>query len=151
MLLAKNRKALFNFEVLDKLTAGIKLKGYEVKALREGKVNFEGSYVEVKNNEAFIKNLFIGKYSRQSQEVNDKETRRDRKLLLNAREIDALRKETAQKGKTAVPLALILEHNLVKLELAIVRGRREYEKKQVAKDRQVEKDLQIERKDNFKV
>ena len=146
MLLAKNRKALHNYEVLEKIVAGIKLKGYEVKALKEGNASFEGSYIEIGDSGVVVKNLFVGRYSKQSQNPTENEERRDRILLLNKNEMDMLRKEIAQKGKTAVPLALILENNLVKLELAIVRGRKEYEKKQVAKDRQIKRDLEIARK-----
>jgi SsrA-binding protein len=141
MLLAKNRKALYDNELIDKYVAGVSLHGYEVKAVREGNVNFDGSYVQVIKNEAFVVNMYIGAYSRQSQSIGDTELRRTRKLLLNRLEIDRIYKELQQKGKTAVPLALVLDHNLVKLELAVVKGRKKAEKKHLEKERQLQKDL----------
>lgn len=141
MLLAKNRKALYDNELIDKYTSGIALFGYEVKAAREGNVNFEGSYVQIIKEEAFLVNLYIGAYSRQSQDIADSQMRRSRKLLLNRQEIDKIAKELQQKGKTAIPLALVLDHNLIKLELAVVKGRKKAEKKHLEKERQIHKDL----------
>ena len=142
MLLAKNRKALFNNEVLDKYLAGIKLKGYEVKAIREGKVSFEGAFVSVADDEVYVNNLNIGKYSKQNQEFNEELARAPRKLLLNAHEISKIKKEIAEKGKTAIPLALLLGNNKIKLEFAIAKGKKKHEQKQTLKKRQIEKDLQ---------
>lgn len=145
--LAKNRKALFNHTLLEKYTAGIVLKGYEVKAIREGKVDFEGSYIKVVNNEVVILNLNIGKYSKQSKEIGDIDSRKARKLLLNKKEILELSRDMSEKGKTAVPLALIIVNNNIKLEFAVVKGKKEFEKKQAAKDKQVQKDMDVESKE----
>lgn len=147
MLLAKNRKALFDYSLVEKYTVGIVLTGPEVKAAREGKVNFEGSFVRVLNGEVFAVNLYIGPYSKQGHGFDEVEAKRNRKLLLNAHEIKDIAIEISQKGRSAVPLALVLDHNLIKLEIAVVKGRKEYEKKQVAKDRQVEIDLKNETKE----
>lgn len=141
MLLAKNRKALYNNVLVEKFVAGIVLRGYEVKAIREGKVNFEGAYIAIKGGKVFVVNMHIGRYSKQSQDISDDETQRQRQLLLSKDEIDKLTKELRQKGKTAVPLALILQNNLIKLELATVKGRKDYEKKHLEKERQIQKDL----------
>ena len=141
MLITKNRKALFDHQLLQKFTAGLVLKGFEVKAIKENKANFEGSYVQVIDGEPFVVNMYVGKYSKQSRDFNELEARRNRKILLNKNEIDKLFKETSQKGKTAVPLALVLENGRIKLEFAIVKGLKEYEKKHVAKEKQIQKDL----------
>lgn len=146
MLIAKNRKALFNFEIIEKYTAGIVLEGYEVKAIKDRQVSFEGAYVKVERNEAFLINMHIGRYSKQTQKPDEIKEKRPRKLLLNKKEIYQIIRQTQEKGKTVVPLALVLQNNLVKLELAVVKGRKKYEKKQVAKTRQVEKDLLIQKK-----
>lgn len=146
-LLAKNRKAMFNHTLLENYVAGIVLKGYEVKAIREGKVDFEGSYIKILNNEVVIINLNIGKYSKQSKEIDEVDSRKTRKLLLNRKEIIELTREMSEKGRTAIPLALIIVNNLIKLEFAVVKGKKEFEKKQTAKDRQVQKDLDIESKE----
>jgi SsrA-binding protein len=147
MLISKNRKALFDHEVLEKFTAGIILKGFEVKAIKENKASFEGSYVQIIEGEPYLVNLYVGRYSKQSRDFNELEARRNRKILLNKSEIDKLAKETAQKGRTAVPLALALDKGKIKLEFAIVKGRKEFEKKHVAKERQIQKDLAIEAKE----
>lgn len=150
MLVSKNRKALFNYEVVEKYIAGIVLFGYEVKAIREGNVNFEGSYIKLNdNNDLYVINLYIGKYSKQSKNKAESDPKRPRKLLLNKKEITEIRRAIAEKGKTAVPLALLLQHNLLKLEMAIVKGKKDFEKKTTAKEKQIKKDLDIEMK-NFK-
>jgi len=146
-LLAKNRKAMFNHTLLEKYTAGIVLKGYEVKAIREGKVDFEGSYIKVINNEVVVINLNIGRYSKQSKDVDEFDSKRSRKLLLNKKEILDLSKKIMEKGKTAVPLALMIVNNNIKLEFAVVKGKKEFEKKQSAKEKQIRKDMSVEYKE----
>lgn len=146
MLLAKNRKAFHDYEILETLTAGLVLKGYEVKAIREGKVNFDGSFVQVLSGKPVILNMYIGRYSNQSQPHNEADSRKTRSLLLTSKEVSILIKELSQKGKSAVPLALILSHNLIKLELGIVRGLKKYEKKDIEKVKQMDKDLKVELK-----
>ena len=146
-LLAKNRKALFNHSIISRFDAGVVLKGYEVKAIREGKVDFEGSYIRIIKNEVYVTNLKIGRYSKQSKEISPQDERRDRKLLLNKNEIAEINRELSEKGKTAIPLALVLSNNKIKLELAIVKGKKEFEKKQTAKEKQIRKDLDVERKE----
>lgn len=141
MLLSKNRKALFNYEIVEKYMAGVVLHGYEVKAIREGNVNFEGSYIKIDKNEVFLINLYIGKYSKQSKNKAETDPKRPRKLILNRREIYEIEKEISQKGKSAVPLALLLKNNMIKLEMAVVKGKKEFEKKQTAKEKQIQKDL----------
>ena len=142
MLLAKNKKALFNNELVEKYMAGIELRGYEVKALREKNVSFEGSYVTIEDGNALVVNLGIGRYSNQSQDYDSNDAKRPRKLLLNKQELAKLSREISEKGKTAIPLALVLRHNLIKLEFAVVKGRKKHEKKGLLKKRQLEKDLQ---------
>jgi SsrA-binding protein len=146
MLLAKNRSALYEHSLVKEFTAGIVLKGYEVKALREKKAAFDSAYVLVMKGEAFIVNMSIGAYSKQSQEVSTLESRRSRKLLLNKAEIAELTRELSEKGRTAIPLALVMLNNRVKLEFAVVKGKKEFEKKEVAKERQIKKDLEMETK-----
>ena len=143
MLLAKNRKALFNHEIVEKFTAGIVLKGYEVKAVREGKVNMDGSYVQIMGGDPVVVNMHIGQYSRQSQKVAEDDTRRTRHLLLEKTEIEKITRELAQKGKTAIPLALVLTHNMIKLELGIAKGRRKADKRDVEKERQIKRDMEV--------
>ena len=147
-LLAKNRKALFNHTLIKRFDSGIVLKGYEVKAIREGKVDFEGSYIKVIKNEVFVINLNIGRYSKQSTNTETFDPKRNRKLLLNKNEILEINRDISEKGKTAVPLALVLSNNKIKLEFAVVKGKKEFEKKQTAKERQIRRDMKIEAKES---
>ncbi len=150
MLLAKNRKAFYDHEILEKFTAGIALKGYEVKAVKEGKVNMDGSFVQVLGHEVYVINMYIGQYSKQSQETGKQQSRTSRKLLLRKEEIEKLQRELAQKGKTAIPLALILSHNMIKLEFGIAKGRKKVEKKHLEKERQIKRDLEKAVKETHK-
>jgi SsrA-binding protein len=142
MLIAKNRKALYNYEITQKFLAGLSLYGYEVKAAKEAKINFDGSYVQIIGGEPYVVNLHIGRYSKQSQDEDSQNGRRSRKLLLNKKEIETLQRELSQKGKTAVPLALLIRNNMIKLELGIAKGRKKPEKKLLEKERQIKRDLE---------
>jgi len=146
MLLAKNRKAYHEYEILEKYTAGMVLKGMEVKAVREGKVNFDSTFVQIIDGKPVVLNLYIGRYSNQSQPFNEKESRKTRGLLLTSSEIEKITKDLSQKGKTAVPLALILSHNLIKLEFGIARGLKKFEKRDAEKKKQMDNDLKVELK-----
>ena len=141
MLLAKNRKAYYEYEILEKYLAGIILKGYEVKAIRERNVNLEGSYIKVEDNEVFVENMHIGKYSKKSQKHVVEDSRKSRKLLLTEKEIHDLKRQLNEKSQTAVPLALVLRNNMVKLEFAVVRGRKKHKKKEYLKRKQMKEDL----------
>lgn len=141
MVLAKNRKAYYEYEILDKYLAGIVLKGYEVKAIRERSVNLEGSYITIRNGEAYIENMHIGKYSKMSQKHSVENSRKSRKLLLTEKEIHDLKRELNEKGQTAVPLALLLRKNMIKLEFALARGRKKHGKKEYLKRKQMKEDL----------
>ncbi len=147
LLLAKNRKAMFNRTLLEKYCAGIVLKGYEVKAIREGKVDFEGSYIKLISGALYVTGLYIGKYSKQSKTPEKFEEKRSRPLLLNKKEVADITRELSEKGKTAVPTALVMQHGKIKLEFAVVKGKKEFEKKQTAKDRQIKIDLAKESKE----
>jgi SsrA-binding protein len=147
MLLVKNRKAFFEHEILEKYVAGISLRGYEVKAIKEGKANFSDSYVQILSGEPFVINMYIGAYSKQSQRFNETDARRSRKLLLKKNEIEKVQRDLMEKGKTAIPLALTLENNVIKLELGIAKGRKKAEKKHLEKERQIKKDLEKARKE----
>ncbi|MBT6401170.1 SsrA-binding protein SmpB [candidate division WWE3 bacterium] len=147
MLLLKNRRAYYDFEILEKFLAGIVLKGYEVKAVKEKKVTFEGAYIKVEKDGVYIVNMNISRYSKQSQEIADTETRNARKLLITSKELEKLGKELNQKGKTAIPLALLLKNNLIKLEFAVVKGKKQLGKKQTEKEKQIKKDMETEAKE----
>ncbi|RJR26840.1 SsrA-binding protein SmpB [candidate division WWE3 bacterium] len=147
LLLAKNRGALHDHTIIEKYVAGIALRGDEVKAVREKKVSFEGTYVQLFEGRPCVVNMHIGTYSKKGRPSGLGDEKRNRDLLLNANEIEEIRKELTQKGRTAVPLALVMNNNYIKLEFAVVKGKKEYEKKQTAKDRQIQKDLERDTKE----
>jgi len=146
MILLTNKKAYYDYEILDKYLAGIKLTGYEAKSLREKGGRLEGSYVKDVAGGLKLINFYIKRYSKISQQLDDSELSRTRDLLLNKKEIAKIRADISQKGKSCVPLNLRIEHGLFKIEIAVVRGRREYEKKVVAKEKQEKKDEAVARK-----
>jgi len=147
LLLVKNRSAMHDHTLISEYVAGIVLKGYEVKGIREKKASFEGSYVQILGGVPVVVNLTIGAYSKQGNEIAEQDAGRSRKLLLNKKEISEIQRELGTKGRTAIPTALVLVNNLIKLEFAVVKGKKEFEKKVVAKERQIVRDMEVEYKD----
>ena len=124
-----NRKARHDFFLFDKFEAGIALLGCEVKSIREGKVNLKDSFVRVLRNEAFLFNCHISPYSR-IQGHMDVDPLRQRKLLLKRSEIDKLAGLISQKGYAIVPLSMYFKKGLVKVEIAIAKGKKEFDKRE---------------------
>jgi SsrA-binding protein len=126
-IIAKNRRAFHEYEILDTWEAGIALVGTEVKALRAGRVNLGDAYAEIKDGEAWLAKLHIGPYDMGNRENHDPFRRR--KLLLNRREIRKLLPRVEEGGKTLVPLKIYFKHGLVKVEIALARGKKLYDKR----------------------
>lgn len=146
MILLTNKKAYHDYEILDKYIAGIKLLGYEAKSLREKGGRLEGSYIKDISGKLKLVNFYIKRYSKVSQKIEDTDLSRTRDLLLNKREILRIRTEISQKGKSCVPLNLRLDHGLFKIEIGVVRGRKEYEKKVVAQRKEEQRDMERNKK-----
>lgn len=149
MLLLENRKARQEYEVLRTLVAGIVLSGGEVKSLRNKSGSFTGSYVKIIGGEAFLLNAQITPYKFANNQ--DYDPKRTRKLLLKKREIFQLLEEQTAKGYTLVPLTFELEHNQIKMKLAVARGRKQYEKRAELKKKAVERDLQRELRSKVRI
>jgi len=131
----KNRRATFDYEIAETFTAGIVLTGTEIKALRLGKAGLTDTYCAVINNELWVKNMYIAEYSYGS--YNNHTTHRDRKLLLNRKEINRIAKACQQPGITVVPLRVFInERGLAKLVIATARGKKQYDKRQSIKERE---------------
>jgi SsrA-binding protein len=137
-ILATNRKAFFNYEILDRTEAGVVLVGTEVKSIREGGLNFRDAYVEPRAGELFIVGLRIGPYSHGNL-MNHAEDR-DRKLLLKKREILKLAGRVAEKGFTLVPLKAYLKNGRVKFEIGLARGKKAHDKRESIKRRDIERE-----------
>jgi len=133
-VVAENRKARFNYEIIDTYEAGLVLMGTEVKSLREGKANIAESYAAVNNGELFLVNAYIPEY-REANRFNH-ETKRPRKLLLHAREIDKLSGGVLREGLTIVPLRVYMNaRGRAKVGIALARGRKLHDKRDAIKDR----------------
>ena len=134
----KNKKAYFDYEITDKYVAGIQLLGTEVKSIREGKASIKEAYCYVNNNEIFVKSMSISEYSNGGF-VNH-EPYRERKLLLNKKEISKISKALKDKGITLIPLLLFLsEKGLIKLEIGLGKGKKLYDKRESLKQKDTKK------------
>lgn len=137
----KNRRATFDYEIVEQFTAGIVLTGTEIKSIREGHASLVDTYCYVSAaGEVWVKNMNISRYFYGS--YNNHESKRDRKLLLNKKEITRLLKSTNDTGNTIVPLRLFINaKGLAKLVIAIARGRKAYDKRQAIREREDKRDL----------
>jgi len=140
-LIASNKKAFHDYFVLQKAEAGVALTGTEVKSLRDGKANIKDSYVIFKNGEAFLFNAHISPYSHGN--LRNHEPERNRKLLLHRREIEKLREQVVEKGLTVVPLRLYFKGGKVKVEIAVVRGKKLYDKRETEKKRELDREAAV--------
>ncbi len=127
-LVAKNPTAYHNYSIENKLEAGIVLSGTEIKSIRSGKVNLKDTYAIIKNNEVFVVGMHISPYEHGN--IFNKDPLRNRKLLLNRREIDKLIILTKQKGYSLVPISLYFKGSYIKLELGVGKGKKLYDKRQ---------------------
>lgn len=131
----KNKRATFDYNILETFTAGIVLTGTEIKSIRLGKAGLTDTYCYVTNGEVWVKNMYIAEYFYGT--YNNHEQRRDRKLLLNRKEIRRLEKDGKEAGFTIVPLKLFInERGLAKLVIGLCRGKKEYDKRQSIKERE---------------
>jgi len=136
----KNKKALFDYEVLEIYIAGIVLTGTEIKSIRGGKASLIESYCVISNKEIFLKNSYIAPFELGT--FNNHEERRLRKLLLNKREINKLKKSIEEKGLTIIPIKMFINNNgLCKVEIALCRGKKEYDKRETIKEKDNKREL----------
>jgi SsrA-binding protein len=140
-LIASNKKAFHDYFVLQKAEAGLALTGTEVKSLRDGKANIKDSYVLFKDGEAFLFNAHISPYSHGN--LQNHEPERNRKLLLHRREIEKLREQVVEKGLTVVPLRLYFKGGKNKVEIAVVRGKKLYDKRETEKKRELDREAAV--------
>lgn len=138
-VIANNRKARHDYIVLDTYEAGIVLTGSEIKSVRNGQVNLGDGYATLREDELWLENTHIAPYSQAS--IENHEPRRSRKLLLHRREINRLTGKLQEKGLTLVPLRLYLKNNRAKVELGLVRGKKQYDKRASLKAREARKQI----------
>jgi SsrA-binding protein len=144
-VVATNRKARHDYHILDTYEAGVVLTGSEVKSVRAGRVNLRDSYVAVRDGELWLLNCHIAPYD-QASRLNH-EPRRERKLLMHRRQIDRLARDVEEPGHTVVPLRVYLKNNRAKVEIALVRGKRQYDKRQAIAKRETDRQIRRALKD----
>ena len=136
----KNRKARYNYFILKEIECGIVLTGTEIKSLRKGSADIKDCYAKIKNDEAFLINMYIAKYDEGNRFNHDE--RRTRKLLLHKTEIKRLKEETQKQGYTLIPLELYFKNNKAKIKLGIAKGKHNYDKRQALKEKQIKRDIE---------
>ena len=141
-MILQNRKAYYNYHILEEYIAGIMLVGSEVKSIRNHDVNFKDSYICINNNEVFVKQMFIGKY-KQAVHTNHEEVR-DRKLLLTKKQIRNIQKQLQVTGITSVPLEIFEMSGKFKIKIAIAKGKKLYDKRDAIKEKDIKLQTQRE-------
>ena len=146
---AANRKAFHLYEILEKLEAGISLKGCEVKSIRSGKIDIKDGFVSIQNGEALLFNVRIPQYHQSTNLKYD--PARTRKLLLNKQEIKRLLGKTTQKGFSVVPVEVYFnKRGIAKVQIALVKGKKQYDKKETKKRRDIDREMRREFADKFR-
>jgi len=146
-IISKNKKASHDYYLLDKYECGIVLKGTEIKSIRAAKVSIKDAYARIKDNEIFIVNMHIAKYNH-GNIFNHEETR-TRKLLLNKKEIIKITNKVNQESLTLIPTLVYLERGLCKVEITLAKGKKNYDKRQVLKQKDANRRMEKAMKENY--
>jgi SsrA-binding protein len=137
----KNKRAFFDFEILDTYTAGIMLTGTEIKSVRSGKAHINEAFCQIKRGELFIVNMHINEY--EFGTYLNHEPRRPRKLLLNKRELKQINKKITEKGLTVIPIKVFLnDRGLAKIEIAVAKGKKTHDKRQSIKSKDIKRETE---------
>ena len=138
MIEIKNKKAYFDYTILEEIEAGIALVGTEIKSVRKGSVDLKDSFITIKNNEAFLLNTYIAKY--EEGNIFNHDERRTRKLLLHKREIKKLKEKVSTEGLTLIPLKIYFQKNVVKVLIGLGKGKKLYDKRASIKERDLKRE-----------
>jgi len=145
-IISTNRKSSYLYDIISKFEVGIQLKGFEVKAIREGNVNITESHVTIKNNEIFIIGMHIGEYSHLGYANHD--PLRDKKLLMHKYEILKIKSKFETKGFAIVPLKLYFKKGKAKIEIALSKGKKKWDKREAIKKRDIDREIKRSMKGN---
>lgn len=143
-IFSENRKANFNYSILEKFEAGIILNGREVKSIREGRINLLNSYVILRNNEAFLIGADISPYQPRNA-LLEYDSKRERKLLLNKKELEYLAGKSKERGLTLVPLRVYTKGAIIKLGFGLAKGKKKEDKRESIKKRDIEREISREK------
>jgi len=139
-VISKNRKAEYEYFILEKFEAGIALMGSEIKSVRAGKVSLQEAYIKLDGQQAWLVNAHIASY--QAASYSDHDPKRARRLLLHRKEIRQLWNEVRQKGVTIIPVSMYLKNGRAKLEIAIAKGKKLYDKRRDIADKDMKRDIE---------
>ncbi len=140
--LATNKKALFDYQVLEKIEAGVALSGPEVKSTKLGQINLKGSYISIDGeNQVWLVDVHISPYRPATSVQKDYQPNQRRKLLLKKKEIDYLKGKNKEKGLTILPISVYTKGSLIKLEIAVVKGKKKYDKRETIKKRETDREI----------
>jgi SsrA-binding protein len=140
MKITTNRKAYYEYFVLEDFDAGVMLLGAEVKSVREGNVSIVDCFAYIANGEVWLKNMKVARY-KQTHMAEKHDENRDKKLLLNRKEINRIEKLLQDKGTTMVPLEIFTAHNRVKVKIGVVKGKKLYDKRETIKKRDMDREI----------
>ena len=146
-VIANNKKAYHDYFIIDTYEAGIELQGTEIKSIRNGSVNLKDSFIRIKNGEAFVENMHIAPYDQGN--IFNHEPRRLRKLLLHKKEIRKLEKSIQEQGLTIVPTKLYFNTSKAKLEIALVKGKKLFDKRNDLKEKARQRDIDKAMKNRY--
>jgi SsrA-binding protein len=146
-ILSTNKKAYFDYEIIENYEAGIVLLGTEVKSAKEGKINLRDSFVRIIDVEAYLLNCHISPYSHGN--ITNHDPTRTRKLLLHKRELNKLIGKSKEKGLTLIPLKMYEKGNKIKVEIALAKGKKKYDKRESIREKDLSREIRRELKDRF--
>ena len=138
--LAENKKALFNYDLITRIEAGIILQGWEVKSIKDRRASLKESFIIVKNNQAWLVGAHVARWT--GANINSDLEYRERALLLNKKEVRELQTQVKIKGQTIVPLNIHLHRNIIKIEIALAKGRKMFDKRSAIKERDQKREIQ---------
>jgi len=141
MSITNNRKAFYEYHILEEFDAGIVLLGSEVKSIRLGNVTISDSFIYIKDGEVWIKNLKVSKY-KQAHRLEVHDENRDKKLLLTKKQIEKIGKSLQDTGITCIPLSIFIKNNRIKVKISVAKGKKLYDKRQSIKEKDIKRDLQ---------
>ncbi len=144
---ASNKKATFDYEILEKFEAGLELTGPEVKSIRNGSLNLKGAFITFLHDEAYLTNAHIGKYKNAT--ILNYDPERSRKLLLNKKELTYLQAKKHVAGLTIVPLSVYNSGRLIKLKIAVAKGKKQHDKRHAIKEREAKRDMRRTMKEHL--
>jgi SsrA-binding protein len=140
-MIALNRRARYEYTFIEEFDCGIILVGSEVKSVRMGNVTMVDAFIYIKDNEVWIKNLKVAAY-KSAHSLDKHEENRDKKLLLNKKEITRIKRKLDDKGITAIPLGMFIKNNRIKIKIAVAKGKKTWDKRETIKERDLTREMQ---------